>query len=116
MISVDCSLVVSIKPRTLHLSHVTAFTRRRAPPVYKISDGSGTLLNTRESTSRYGHFYIERGSSAADELLLTLEDLAIRKLPAISKHVYQYIQNADGSTNVFMYTDVILEAFKTEQN
>ena len=113
---IDCQLIVSIKPHTVYLSHVTGFTSRRVPPVYKISDGSGTLLNTRQATAETGHFYIERGSSAADELLQTLEELATQNIIATSERMYQYVQNADSSTSVFVYTDVILKVFKAEQN
>jgi len=106
----QCTLVL-IGPfgRRVDLPNITSFDCRQDTVAVKVDRLDGVQLNAELPKGWTGSFDLERGSSAVDDLFVQIEAgwLSLGSIGAST--IYQYIDEANGSTSCYQFDNVTLK-------
>ncbi len=105
----DCQVVVLGAYGRVDLEHVTGFEARQATASVRVDRIDGTTLGAELPKGWDGTFELERGNSAAEDLIAQLEaDFFAGNNPAAGT-LYQYITEVDGSTSTYQFNNVVFK-------
>lgn len=112
----DCQLVV-IGPSgaggqagsRVDLTHVTGFESRQLTHPIRIDRLDGLHLAAELPKGWEGHFELERGSSAADDFINTLEQAWHTEGQLKGGTLYQYVTEADGSVSTYQFEGAVFK-------
>lgn len=102
----DCQLVLIGPYGTVQLSIVTGFSSRQTVKTVHVDPLNGPPIEARPPAGWTGSFTVERGSSAVDDLIATIEQGFWAGGILGTGQVYQYIAETDGSTSTYLYSGV----------
>ena len=91
------------------LSHVTGFESRQLTSAVRVSRIDGTQLAAELTKGWEGNFEVERGTSALDDLISTIEQNFYNGGPVAPGTMYQYITEADGSVSTYQFDGVVFK-------
>jgi len=103
----DCQLVVMGPFGRVDLSHVTGFESRQMTAPVRVDRIDGTQLAAELPKGWEGMFELERGSSAADDFIARIEAAYNEGSAVPQGTLYQYINEADGSTSTYQYDGAV---------
>ena len=103
----DTQLVIIGPNGRVDLSHVTGFESQQLTHPIRIDRLDGVHMAAELPKGWDGHFELERGNSAVDDFIASLEQawFAGGQLPAAT--LYQYVTEPNGSTSTYQYTGVV---------
>ncbi len=104
----DCQLVLIGPGGRVDLTHVTGFDARQLTQRVRVARLDGTNLGTNLPRGWEGEFELERGSSAAEDLINQIEQNYYAGGAMQVATLYQYINETDGSVSTWQYTSVVL--------
>lgn len=105
----DTQLVVMGPTGRVDLSHVTGFESRQITSPVRVSRIDGTQLAAELPKGWEGSFDVERGSSALDDLISTIEQNFYSGGSVVPGTMYQYITEADGSVSTYQFDGVVFK-------
>ena len=105
----DCQLVVIGPQGRVDLNHVTGFESRQLTTPVRIDRLDGTQLAAELPKGWEGSFDIERGSSTVDDFIASLEQAYFSSGQLAVSTLYQYINEADGSTSTYQYEGAVFK-------
>ena len=104
----DCQLVLVGPSGRVDLSHVTGFYSRQLTQEIRVTKLDGTNLGANLPRGWSGDFDIERGSSAAEDLINQIEQNYYNGGVMQVSTLYQYVNETDGSVSTWQYSNVVL--------
>ena len=105
----DTQLVVIANNGRVDLQHVTGFEARQLTQSVRVSRLDGNQMGAEIPKGWEGSFDVERGNSAADDLIAAAEQaFYVGDQPGVGT-MYQYITEPDGSTSTFQYDSVVFK-------
>jgi hypothetical protein len=105
----DTQLVVMGPNGRVDLSHVTGFESRQITSPVRVSRLDGTQLATEIPKGWEGNFEVERGTSALDDFISTIEQNFYNGAGTTSGTMYQYITEADSSVSTYQFDGVVFK-------
>ncbi len=105
----DTQLVVMGPTGRVDLSHVTGFESRQLTSAVRVSRIDGTQLAAELPKGWEGSFEVERGTSALDDLISTIEQNFYNGGVVAPGTMYQYITEADGSVSTYQFDGVVFK-------
>lgn len=105
----DCQLVVIGPQGRVDLNHVTGFDSRQQTHSIRIDRLDGTQLAAELPKGWEGKFDIERGSSTVDDFIAATEQAYYTSGQLAVSTLYQYINEADGSTSTYQYEGAVFK-------
>jgi hypothetical protein len=105
----DCQLVVITPSGRLDLEHVTGFEARQLTAPVRVDRIDGVQLAAELPKGWDGQFDLERGSSAAEDFIATLEAQYYQGAALTQSTLYQYINETDGSTSTYQFQGVVFK-------
>ncbi len=105
----DCQLVLLGPFGRIDLAHVTGFESRQVTASVRVDRIDGMHLAAELPKGWQGSFEIERGNSAADDVIAAVESAFHAGSPVSPGTLYQYISESDGSTSTYQYSGVALK-------
>lgn len=105
----DTQLVVMGPGGRVDISHVTGFESRQLTSPVRISRLDGSQLGAELPKGWEGSFEAERGTSALDDFISTLEQAFYNGAGAQTGTMYQYITETDGSVSTYQFDDVVFK-------
>ncbi len=103
----DCQLVVIGPQGRIDLNHVIGFDSRQITTAIRIDRLDGTQLAAELPKGWDGSFEIERGNSAVDDFIAGIEQAYYTSGQLAVSTLYQYINEADGSTSTYQYEGAV---------
>jgi hypothetical protein len=103
----NCQVVVLGPFGRVDLEHVTGFESRQLTASVRVDRMDGTMLGAELPKGWDGSFDIERGSSAADDLLAQIESTFLSGGTVAAGTLYQYVDETDGSTSTYQFNGVV---------
>jgi hypothetical protein len=105
----DTQLVVMGPGGRVDLSHVTGFESRQLTSPVRISRLDGTQLGAELPKGWEGSFEVERGTSALDDFISSLEQDFYNGGGAQPGTMYQYITETDSSVSTYQFDGVVFK-------
>lgn len=105
----DCQVVVLGPFGRVDLEHVTGFESRQMTASVRVDRMDGTMLGAELPKGWEGTFELERGSSAADDMLAQIEQAYLAGTTPAAGTLYQYIDEVDGSTSTYQFGSVVFK-------
>lgn len=105
----DCQVVVIGPTGRLDLEHVTGFEAKQVTASVRVDRLDGVILGAELPKGWDGVFELERGSSAADDLLSQIEQSYLNGITPAPGTLYQYIDEVDGSTSTYQFNGVVFK-------
>jgi hypothetical protein len=105
----DTQLVVMGPNGRVDISHVTGFESRQITSPIRVSRLDGSQLGAELPKGWEGSFEAERGSSALDDFISSLEQGFYSGSGAPSGTMYQYITETDGSVSTYQFDGVVFK-------
>ena len=105
----NCQVVVMGPQGRVDLTHVTSFESRQLTNPIRIARMDGTQLGFDVPKGWEGSFEVERGSSAADDMIATFEANYLAKGTMPTGTLYQYVTEVDGSTSTYQFDGVVFK-------
>lgn len=105
----DCQLVVIGPNGRVDLTHVTAFDSRQMTQPIRIDRLDGTQLAAELPKGWEGSFELERGNSTVDDFIASTEQAYFSNGQLSSSTLYQYVNEADGSTSTYQYEGAVFK-------
>ena len=105
----DTQLVIMGPNGRIDISHVTAFESRQLTSPIRVSRIDGTQLGTELPKGWEGTFEVERGTSALDDFIASLEGAFYAGSPTQQSTMYQYITEYDGSVSTYQFIGVVFK-------
>lgn len=105
----DTQLVVMGPTGRVDLSHVTGFESRQITAPVRVSRIDGTQLAAELPKGWEGHFEVERGNAALDDLISSIEQSFYNGGSVDPGTMYQYITEADGSVSTYQFDGVVFK-------
>jgi hypothetical protein len=105
----DTQIVVMGPSGRVDLSHVTGFESRQITSPVRVSRLDGTHLGAELPKGWEGSFEVERGTSALDDFISSLEQDFYSGSSFQSGTMYQYITEANGSVSTFQFDGVVFK-------
>ena len=105
----DCQLVVMGPFGRVDMTHVTGFECRQVTAPVRIDRIDGVKLAAELPKGWDGIFELERGSSAADDFIARIEAAFNAGAPVPTGTLYQYVQEADGSTSTYQFDGAVFK-------
>jgi hypothetical protein len=105
----DTQLVVMGPNGRVDMSHVTGFESRQLTSPVRVSRLDGTQLGTELPKGWEGQFEVERGTSALDDFISSIEQDFYNGSGAQLGTMYQYITETDGSVSTYQYDGVVFK-------
>ena len=93
----------------LDISHVTAFESRQITNPIRVSCLDGTQLGAELPKGWEGSFEVERGSSALDDFISSMEQDFYTGGGTTPGTMYQYITEVDSSTSTYQFDGVVFK-------
>lgn len=91
------------------LPNITGFDCKQATVNVKVDKLDGIQLNAELPKGWTGSFDLERGSSAVDDLFARIEDQWLAAGTYTAGTIYQYVDEADGSSSTYQFDNVALK-------
>jgi hypothetical protein len=105
----DTQLVVMGPNGRVDLSHVTAFESRQITSPVRVSRLDGTQLAAELPKGWEGSFEVERGTSALDDFISTIEQYYFDGVGTPPGTMYQYITEVDSSVSTYQFDGVVFK-------
>lgn len=105
----DCQLVVVGPFGRIDLAHVTGFESSQITRSVRVDRLDGVQLGAELPRGWQGSFTLDRGSSAADDFIATIEQAYLAGQAISSGTLYQYVNEVDGSTSTYQYDGVVFK-------
>lgn len=105
----DTQLVVMGPSGRIDMSHVTGFESRQLTHPIRISRLDGTQIGAELPKGWEGSFEVERGTSALDDFICTLEQDFYNDGSTQSGTMYQYITETDSSISTYQFDGVVFK-------
>jgi hypothetical protein len=105
----DTQLVVMGPNGRVDLSHVTGFESRQITSPVRVSRLDGTQLAAELPKGWEGTFEVERGTSALDDFVSTVEQNYYTGIAPTPGTMYQYITEVDGSVSTYQFDGVVFK-------
>ena len=105
----DTQLIVMGASGRLDISHVTAFESRQITNPIRVSCLDGTQLGAELPKGWEGSFEVERGSSALDDFISSMEQDFYTGGGTTPGTMYQYITEVDSSTSTYQFDGVVFK-------
>ena len=105
----DTQLVVMGPNGRVDLSHVTGFESRQITSSVRVSRLDGTQLGAELPKGWEGSFEVERGTSALDDFISTIEQNFYNGGSTASGTMYQYITETDSSVSTYQFDGVVFK-------
>jgi hypothetical protein len=102
----DCQVVVIGPMGRVDLSHVTGFESRQHTTSVRVDRMDGVHLAAELPKVLQGSFEIERGNSAADDMIAAIEQAYFNDGQMAGGTLYQYVTETDGSVSTYQYESV----------
>jgi hypothetical protein len=102
----DTQLVLIGPLGRVDLSYVTGFEARQLTKSIRVDRLDGHNMGAELPKGWEGTFDIERGSSAADDFIISVEQAYYNGGQPALGTMYQYITEPDGSTSTYQYVNV----------
>lgn len=93
----------------IDLSHVTGFESRQLTSAVRISRLDGSQLGAELPKGWEGSFEVERGTSALDDFISTLEQNFYNGGGNQPGTMYQYITETDSSVSTYQFDGVVFK-------
>jgi hypothetical protein len=103
----NCQLVVIGPQGRVDLSYVTGFESRQLTASVRIDRLDGVHMGAEIPKGWEGSFELERGSSEVDDFIASIEQAFYVQGQLPTSTLYQYVQEADGSTSTYQYDLVV---------
>lgn len=103
----DCQVVVIGPFGRVDLTYVTAFESRQHTQSVRVDRMDGVSMGAELPKGWDGSFEIERGSSAADDLIAAIEQAFYANGSVAAGTLYQYVIEVNGSTSTYQYDGVV---------
>jgi hypothetical protein len=105
----DTQLVVMGPNGRVDISHVTGFESRQLTSPIRISRLDGKQLGAELPKGWEGSFEVERGTSALDDFISSLEQAFYNGEGTQTGTMYQYITETDSSVSTYQFDDVVFK-------
>ena len=105
----DTQLVVMGPNGRVDLSHVTGFESRQITSSVRVNRLDGTQLAAELPKGWEGSFEVERGTSALDDFVSTIEQNYFSGAGASAGTMYQYITEVDSSVSTYQFDGVVFK-------
>ena len=105
----DTQLVVMGPTGRVDISHVTGFESRQITAPIRVSRLDGTQLAAELPKGWEGSFEIERGTSALDDFISTIEQNYYNGADTSPGTMYQYITEVDSSVSTYQFSGVVFK-------
>jgi hypothetical protein len=102
----DTQLVVIGPSGRVDLQYVTGFEARQLTKSVRVDRLDGHNMGAELLKGWEGTFDIERGNSAADDFIISVEQVYFNGGQPVLGTMYQYITEPDGSTSTYQYLNV----------
>jgi len=105
----DTQLVVMGPGGRVDISHVTGFESHQLTSPVRINRLDGRQLGAELPKGWEGSFEAERGTSALDDFISTLEQAFYNGAGTQTGTMYQYITETDGSVSTYQFDGVVFK-------
>ncbi len=105
----DCQLVVMGPFGRVDLAHVTGFEANQITMPVRVDRLDGVQLGAELPKGWAGSFTLDRGSSAADDFIATVEQAYFAGKTIGAGTLYQYVNEPDGSTSTYQFTGAVFK-------
>jgi hypothetical protein len=105
----DTQLVVMGPNGRVDLSHVTGFESRQITHPIRVSRLDGTQLAAELPKGWDGSFEVERGTSALDDFVSSIEQDYYNGAGPAPSAMYQYISEVDSSVSTYQFDGVVFK-------
>ena len=104
----QCNLVLVGPYGRIELPNITGFDAKQNVATIKVNRLDGVQMNAKLPQGWSGGFDLERGDSAVDEAFNAIEAGWFNSGSLGTSTIYQYIDEADGSTSCYQFDNVAL--------
>ncbi len=111
----DTQLVVISPTGRVDLTHISSFEARQITHSLRVDRLDGIPMGTELPKGWEGSFEIERGNSAVDDLIASIEQQYFNGATAVPGTMYQYISEANGSTSTYQFDTVTFKLVSAGQ-
>jgi hypothetical protein len=105
----DTQLVVMGPSGRVDISHVTGFESRQLTSPIRVNRLDGRQLGAELPKGWEGSFEVERGTSALDDFIASIEQGFYSGASAQSGTIYQYVTETDGSVSTYQFDGVVFK-------
>lgn len=105
----DTQVVIMGPNGRVDLAHVTGFDSRQITSSVRVSRLDGTHLGAELPKGWEGSFEVERGTSALDDFIATMEQSYYSGATSQPSTMYQYITELDGSVSTYQFNGVVFK-------
>lgn len=105
----DTQLVVMGPNGRIDISHVTGFESRQLTSPVRISRLDGRQLGAELPKGWEGSFEVERGTSALDDFISSLEQAFYNGGGPLTGTMYQYVTEVDSSVSTYQFDNVVFK-------
>jgi hypothetical protein len=105
----DCQLVVIGPFGRVDLAHVIGFEVSQITRPIRVDRLDGVQLGAELPKGWSGNFALDRGSSAADDFIATIEQAYLAGQPIGAGTLYQYVNEPDGSSSTYQFSGVVFK-------
>jgi hypothetical protein len=105
----DTQLVIMGPYGRIDMTHVTSFESRQLTNSIRVNRLDGTYLGAELPKGWEGSFEVERGTSALDDFISTLEQNFFNGSGTQAGMMYQYITEPDGSVSTYQFDGVVFK-------
>ena len=105
----DTQLVVMGSNGRVDLSHVTGFESRQITNPIRVNRLDGTQLAAELPKGWEGSFEVERGTSALDDFISSIEQDYYNGAGTAPGTMYQYITEVDSSVSTYQFDGVVFK-------
>jgi hypothetical protein len=105
----DTQLVVMGPSGRVDISHVTGFESRQLTSPIRVNRLDGRQLGAELPKGWEGSFEVERGTSALDDFISSIEQGFYSGASAQSGTIYQYVTETDGSVSTYQFDGVVFK-------
>jgi hypothetical protein len=105
----DCQLVVMGPFGRVDLAHVTGFEAQQVTLPIRVDRLDGVQLGAELPKGWSGSFFLDRGSSAADDFIAQIEAAYLAGQSVGGGTLYQYVNEPDGSTSTYQFNGAVFK-------
>jgi hypothetical protein len=105
----DTQIVLMGPSGRIDLNHVTGFESRQITSPVRISRLDGTQIGAEIPKGWEGSFEVERGDSALEDFVSTLEQNFYNGVSLSPGTLYQYVTEVDGSVSTYEFDGVVFK-------
>lgn len=105
----DCQLVVMGPFGRVDLAHVTGFESKQLTQAVRVDRLDGVQLGAELPKGWAGSFDLDRGSSAVDDFIASIEQAYLAGQTISAGTLYQYVNEPNGSSSTYQYTGAVFK-------